>query len=79
MQYRETNENSFDPFSDDPLLTVEEAARYCKVSKTTINKWRRELLLPCFRVTSDARFRRSDLNNFIQEHRSWGWTIGGRA
>ncbi len=73
------NESQFDPFSEDPLLTVEEAASYCKVSKTTINKWRRERLLPCVRATSDVRFLRSDLNRFIQDHRSWGWMIGAQS
>ena len=66
----------FELFMDDPLYTVQEAADYCKVSKSTIQKWRREELLPCVRVFSDIRFRRSDLNKFIAEHVSWGWVKG---
>ena len=66
----------YEKFMDDPLLTVQEAADYCKVSKSTVQKWRRDELLPCVRVFSDIRFRRSDLNKFINENLSWGWVKG---
>ena len=59
-------------FADDPLLSVQEAADYCKVSKSTINKKRREKSIPCIRAFGDIRFRRSDLNIFIQNGLSWG-------
>ena len=59
-------------FADDPLLSVQEAADYCKVSKSTINKKRREKSIPCIRAFGDIRFRRSDLNKFIQNGHSWG-------
>jgi excisionase family DNA binding protein len=62
----------FNPFVDDPLLTVKEAAAYCRVSVTTINTWRREKRIPCVKTTNDARFRRSDLNRFINGHLTWG-------
>jgi excisionase family DNA binding protein len=65
--------NEFNPYRNDPLYTVEEAAEYCKVSVTTINKWRREKKLPCIRMFADVRFRQSDLNRFIEENVSWGW------
>ena len=65
----------FELFMDDPLYTVQEAADYCKVSKSTIQKWRREGRLPCVRA-GDIRFRRSDLNKFINENLSWGWVKG---
>ena len=68
------NENNLNMFTDDPLLTVQEAAIYCKVSKTTINKKRREKLIPCTRAFGDIRFKRSDLNKFIDNGLSWGWT-----
>ncbi len=60
-------------WQDDPLMTVAQAAAYCQVSKTTINKLRREKKIPCVRVTSDARFRRSDLNRYFDKNLSWGW------
>ncbi len=66
-----TNQNT-NMFVDDPLLNVQEAADYCKVSKSTIHKWRREKKLPCIRVFGDIRIRRSDLNMFIQNGLTWG-------
>ena len=66
------NENNLNMFADDPLLSVQEAADYCKVSKSTINKKRREKSIPCIRAFGDIRFRRSDLNIFIQNGLSWG-------
>jgi len=63
----------FNPYADDPLMTAEEAAEYCKVSVTTLNLWRRENKLPCIRATNDARYRRSDLNRFIASRMSWGF------
>jgi len=67
------NEFLFDPYADDPLYKPVQAAEYCKVSKTTIGKLRREKKIQCVRVASDVRFRRSDLNRFISENLSWGW------
>ncbi len=61
-------------FVDDPLLSVQEAADYCRVSKSTINKKRREKSIPCIRAFGDIRFRRSDLNKFIENGISWGWS-----
>lgn len=66
------NETNLNMFADDPLLSVQEAADYCKVSKSTINKKRREKSIPCIRAFGDIRFRRSDLNIFIQNGLSWG-------
>jgi excisionase family DNA binding protein len=59
-------------FADDPLLSVQEAADYCGVCISTINKKRREKSIPCIRAFGDVRFRRSDLNIFIQSGLSWG-------
>jgi nitrogen PTS system EIIA component len=75
-QVSDNQQFNFEIYMDDPLYTVQEAAEYCKVSKSTIQKWRREGLLPCIRVFSDIRFRRSDLNKFINENLSWGWVKG---
>jgi excisionase family DNA binding protein len=61
------------PYTDDPLLSIKEAAKYCGVSVTTMNSWRRKRMLPCIRINSDARVRRSDLNRFIARHKTWGW------
>ena len=75
-QVSDNQQFNFEIYMDDPLFTVQEAADYCKAGKSTIQKWRREKLLPCVRVFSDIRFRRSDLNKFIKENLSWGWVKG---
>lgn len=66
------DDQNMDMFADDPLLDVQGAADYFKVSKSTIHKWRREKKIPCTRVFGDIRFRRSDLNKFIEDGLSWG-------
>jgi excisionase family DNA binding protein len=76
MSTEQTSQAGFNLYHDDPLYTVEEAAEYCKQSVTTINKWRREKKMPCIRISSDARFRRSDLNKMIDNHTSWGFLKG---
>lgn len=68
--------DEFNPYSDDPLFDVEAAANYCGVKKSTVYKWRRQKLLPCVRVCNDVRFRRSDLNKFIQSRTTFGWMKG---
>ena len=74
------DEGAFSLYVDDPLMSVEEAAEYLKIGKTTMNKLRRDRKIPCIRVASDARFRRSDLNRFVNDQRRWGWSCadGGR-
>jgi excisionase family DNA binding protein len=76
MMQDEGPDKDFNPYVDDPLLKVEEAATYCGVKKSTVQKWRREGLLPCVRVCADVRFRRSDLNKFINSRRTFGWMKG---
>lgn len=68
-----SSEMLFEAYVEDPLLTADEAARYIRVSKTTFNKLRRCKEFPVVRFMGDARFRRSDLNRFINSHMSWGW------
>ena len=73
MQEDRDTRDDFNPYADDPLLTAEEAAEYLKVKLTTFNNWRRQGKFPCVRPFADARYLRSDLNKFINAHRSWGW------
>lgn len=71
--------DDFDPYADDPLLTVEQAAEYCQMSVTKLNELRRSRKLPYVRLIADARYRRSDLNKLINSHVDWGLTKGNRA
>ena len=56
-----------DVCADNPLLSVEAAAEYLSVSKTTFNKSVKVRRLPFVQVIADRRFRRSDLNRLAAE------------
>jgi len=51
-----------------PLLTIEEAAAYLRVSKTSLRRWTNEGRLECVRVGArgERRFRQEDLDRFTQ-------------
>jgi len=52
----------------DRLLTIEEAARYLNVSKTSLRRWTNEGRLSCVRVGPHAarRFRVEDIQGFLK-------------
>ena len=51
-----------------PLLNREEAAKYLGVSPSTLANWAcsRKFNLPYFRVGKSVRYRKADLDVFIQ-------------
>ena len=49
------------------LLTVQEAAGYLKVSKDTIYHWTFKGMLPVVKLGRLSRYRRSDLDEFINK------------
>ena len=59
--------HEIDVCADNPLLSVEAAAEYLSVSKTTFNKIVKVIRLPFVQVITDRRFRRSDLNRLAAE------------
>lgn len=52
----------------DPLLDIRAAARFLKVSETSLRRWTNQGRLACFRIGGrrERRFRRSDLLAFIE-------------
>ena len=54
------------------LLTIDEAARYLGVSKTSLRRWTRLGTLACMRVGArrERRFRREDLDSILDPDRS---------
>jgi excisionase family DNA binding protein len=52
---------------NDPLLSLEEAASYLHVSKTSLRRWTNEGRLECVRVgkRAERRFRTSDIQRFV--------------
>lgn len=51
--------------SEEKLLTVDEAARYFSVRKTTIYKWIDEEKLKCIRLNNRIRFTKNDIREFV--------------
>jgi len=53
----------------DPLLTRKDAARYLGVSVSTLARWAMEGTGPAYSKTGGVRYRLSDLNAFVDQHR----------
>jgi len=63
------------------VLTVEEAARYLKVSKVTIRRWCAERKLPAFKIGREWRINKSELDKMMQSDVGgvWGENVVLRA
>jgi excisionase family DNA binding protein len=59
--------------SEEVMLTIEEAASICAVSKDVVRRAIRRSDLPAFKVFNRVRIKRSDLDEYIEQRR-----IGGR-
>lgn len=55
---------------NEKLMTVEDAARYFSVKKSTIYKWIDEGKLSCIRLNSRIRFRIEQLRQFVVDNTS---------
>lgn len=53
----------------DELLDIKQAARFLKVSETSLRRWTNSGRLPCLRVgrRRERRFRRADLLAFLED------------
>jgi excisionase family DNA binding protein len=51
---------------DSPVLTVKEVADYLQVHQSTIYRLLKRNMLPAFRIGSDWRFRKADLDEWLQ-------------
>jgi excisionase family DNA binding protein len=61
--------------SIEPLLTVEEVARYLNVHPDTVYRLIKEYHLPAVKIINQWRFRRQDLEKFICEHLTFGISL----
>lgn len=57
--------------SDSQLLNAEQAAQYLGVAKQTLHNWRSSgrYRLPCLRVGRLVRYRRSDLDAWLESRK----------
>lgn len=53
------------------VMTVEDVAKFLKVSGATIYRQAEKGLLPGFKIGRQWRFRQEELENFIREQSSW--------
>jgi excisionase family DNA binding protein len=55
--------------SDTPLLTSREVMQYLNVSRTTLWRLTKDGLLPAYRIGSDFRFRKTDINAYLERQK----------
>jgi excisionase family DNA binding protein len=51
------------------LLTLEELAKYLKISKHTLYKMLEKGKVPGFKIANQWRFKKSDIDRWIEEQR----------
>jgi excisionase family DNA binding protein len=62
--------DSPDPNYLEPLDTAVESSLFLGLSVRTVYKWAAEGRLPCYHLGSSMRFRRSELEAWLQEQRT---------
>jgi excisionase family DNA binding protein len=50
----------------DSIMTVDEVAQFLRIHKTTVYRLLKESKIPAFRVGSDWRFNREEIDRWIQ-------------
>jgi len=51
------------------IMTLEETAKYLKIGKSTLYKMAREGKIPAVKVANQWRFRKEDIDKWLQEIR----------
>lgn len=57
---------------DDPLMTIEEVAKFFGVTKVTIHDWKKKKILPFYRINSRIRFKKSEVLELFSTRRKYG-------
>jgi len=52
------------------IMTLEETAKYLKIGKSTLYKMAREGKIPAVKIANQWRFRKEDINKWLQEIRN---------
>lgn len=69
MTSTETDERQAAPSSEDDILTVDEAAKFLRLSRAAIYKLLKRGEIPAARVLDRWRFSRRQLHQWIEEQR----------
>jgi PTS system nitrogen regulatory IIA component len=56
-----------EPFLDNEILTIEEVARYLRLTPQTIYKWAQEKRIPAAKLGKEWRFRKSIIDQWLDE------------
>ena len=51
------------------IMTLEETAKYLKIGKSTLYKMAREGKIPAVKIANQWRFRKEDIDKWLQEIR----------
>ena len=54
--------------SQDILLNVKQVAEYLQLKESTIYSWAQDGKIPAIKIGRTWRFRRSDLDNWLERH-----------
>ncbi len=52
------------------IMTLEETAKYLKIGKSTLYKMAREGKIPAVKIANQWRFRKEDIDKWLQEIRN---------
>ncbi len=53
------------------LLTLEELARYLKISKHTLYKMLEKGKIPAFKIANQWRFKKTDIDRWLEKQRNF--------
>ena len=60
-------DRSREPSHDNEILTLEEVARYLRLTPQTIYKWAQEKRIPAAKLGKEWRFRKSIVDRWLDE------------
>jgi excisionase family DNA binding protein len=55
---------------EDQFMKLREVAEYLRLNERTIYKWAQEGAIPASKLGSTWRFRKSDIDGWIEEHKN---------
>ncbi|MBC7255014.1 MAG: helix-turn-helix domain-containing protein [Chloroflexi bacterium] len=58
------------------LLTVKQVAQYLQLKESTIYSWAQSGKIPAIKIGRTWRFRRGDLDDWLEQHLRWEKAAG---
>lgn len=57
-------------FTGEPLMTLSDVAEYLQIAQRTVYQWAQHDQMPSFKIGNVWRFKRSDIDSWIEERKS---------